>query len=256
MAGKISSDQVPANVLSLIEEQIKEGGGQNFYFSGGTFLSTFEGPTKAVRCSLGLANFLKSLSVKESFAIDMKVGSSRRDQIIDEVDKENVNAILETSAFDGVMVTQAVKYLLSGVDLNFKPHTLDFRDRKILVFEVIDSDEIEDGNIKAKSIKEELLLEKILEVIRLNFTNESFGVDELCKEIGVGERQLQRKLKAITNKSPIQLILSVKLHHAKKMLLDGSYAISEVAYQSGFNNPSYFSKCFKKEFGSSPSAVQ
>ncbi len=75
----------------------------------------------------------------------------------------------------------------------------------------------------------------------------------LCKEIGVSERQVQRKLKAITNKSPNQLICSVRLHRAKELILSQQNTIAEIAFQAGFSNPSYFSKCFKKEFAVCPS---
>jgi AraC-like DNA-binding protein len=85
--------------------------------------------------------------------------------------------------------------------------------------------------------------------------DESFGVEKLCREIGISERQLQRKLKAMTNKSPNQLISSVRLHRAKELLLEHPENIAEIAYQMGFSSPSYFSKCFKKEFGTSPSSL-
>jgi AraC-like DNA-binding protein len=88
-----------------------------------------------------------------------------------------------------------------------------------------------------------------------HLSNELFGVEMLCTEIGVSERQLQRKLKAITNKSPNQLITSVRLHRAKQLMLALENNITEIAFQTGFANPSYFSKCFKKEFGLSPSAL-
>jgi AraC-like DNA-binding protein len=66
---------------------------------------------------------------------------------------------------------------------------------------------------------------------------------------------LQRKLKAITNKAPNQLISSVRLHRAKELLLEQNDNIAEIAFKTGFSNPSYFSKCFKKEFGISPSEL-
>jgi AraC-like DNA-binding protein len=80
-------------------------------------------------------------------------------------------------------------------------------------------------------------------------------VEKLCREIGVSERQLQRKLKAITNKSPNQLITSVRLHRAKELLNNSDFNIAEIAFKTGFSSPSYFSKCFKKEFGLSPTEL-
>ena len=97
-------------------------------------------------------------------------------------------------------------------------------------------------------------LDNVLQVIESYMDDDMFGVEKLCTEIGVSERQLQRKLKAVTNKSPIQLISSVRLHRAKQLLLESDCNVAEVAYQTGFSNPSYFSKSFKKEFGQSPTA--
>ena len=97
-------------------------------------------------------------------------------------------------------------------------------------------------------------MDNVLQVIESYMDDDMFGVEKLCTEIGVSERQLQRKLKAVTNKSPIQLISSVRLHRAKQLLLESDCNVAEVAYQTGFSNPSYFSKSFKKEFGQSPTA--
>ena len=104
--------------------------------------------------------------------------------------------------------------------------------------------------------KSDSLLESVLQSIDRHLGDESFGMETLCKDVGMSERQLQRKLKAITNKSPIQLIGSVRLHRAKEKMLSSDLNITEIAYQSGFSSPSYFSKCFKQEFGETPTAFQ
>ena len=99
------------------------------------------------------------------------------------------------------------------------------------------------------------ILEKVLKCIDDHLEDDTFNVEKLCKELGVSERQIQRKLKAKTNKSPIQLISSVRLHRAKELLLQNKFNIAEIAYQTGFSSPSYFSKSFKREFGTSPSSL-
>ena len=101
--------------------------------------------------------------------------------------------------------------------------------------------------------KNDSFVENVLQCIDAHLSNEQFGVEMLCREVGISERQLQRKLKAVTNKSPNQLITSVRLHRAKELIHLQKGTIAEVSFQTGFSNPSYFSKCFKKEFGLSPS---
>lgn len=103
--------------------------------------------------------------------------------------------------------------------------------------------------------KDDFLLERVLQCIDKNLNNGQFSVEILCQEIGLSERQLQRRLKAITNKSPNQIIRSVRLNQAKVLLLQRSATIAEVAFLTGFSTPSYFSKVFKKEFGISPSEL-
>ena len=126
------------------------------------------------------------------------------------------------------------------------------------LFRVIDpsTHSLEDQPIKPlQALKHESFLENVLQCIETHLSDELFGVEMLCREIGVSERQLQRKLKAITNKSPIKLICSVRLHRAKELILKQGHNIAEINYMTGFLSPSYFSKCFKKEFGLRPSSI-
>jgi transcriptional regulator GlxA family with amidase domain len=64
---------------------------------------------------------------------------------------------------------------------------------------------------------------------------------------------LHRKIHALTNQSPVELIRSIRLKRAASLLKQKYGNISEVAYMTGFNSPAYFSDCFQKQFGKSPS---
>ena len=79
------------------------------------------------------------------------------------------------------------------------------------------------------------------------------SINDLCQASGLSHSQLSRKLKALTNKSPIKFIRSYRLLKAKELLQESEYNISEIAYNLGFNDPNYFSRMFMKEFGHSPS---
>ena len=127
-----------------------------------------------------------------------------------------------------------------------------------MLFSVIDEFEADTASSKLNALefpKNDSLLQTVLQCIETHLSDDFFGVVMLCKEIAISERQLQRKLKAITNKSPIKLISSVRMHRSKELILVGDKNIAEIAYQTGFSNPSYFSKSFKKEFGISPSSL-
>lgn len=99
-------------------------------------------------------------------------------------------------------------------------------------------------------------LQKIIKIIHEEISNHSFGSSvQLAHKMHLSESQIYRKLKAITGKSTSVFIRSVRLQKAKEMLLTTDKSISEIAYEVGFNDPSWFSRAFKEEFGFSPSAM-
>jgi DNA-binding response OmpR family regulator len=99
---------------------------------------------------------------------------------------------------------------------------------------------------------DEKFIKKVLRIINEHISEEKFSVEELRKEIYMSTRHLQRKVMALTGKSPIQLIRSIRLYNAKKQIKEQKGTIAEIAYNLGFSSPAYFTKCFKDEFGYSP----
>jgi signal transduction histidine kinase/ligand-binding sensor domain-containing protein/DNA-binding response OmpR family regulator len=100
---------------------------------------------------------------------------------------------------------------------------------------------------------DEKFLSKVLEVVESHLSQEEFSIEEFGNEVGMGRVQLHRKLKALTGKSPSLFLRSVRLAKAKKMVEEKQGNISEIAYSVGFSTPIYFTKCFKEEFGYTPS---
>jgi signal transduction histidine kinase/ligand-binding sensor domain-containing protein/AraC-like DNA-binding protein len=98
-------------------------------------------------------------------------------------------------------------------------------------------------------------LQKIQKIIHEDISNSDFGSSDLAKKLLISESQLYRKIKAITDKSTAVFMRSIRLQHAKELLSATDKTVSEVAYEVGFNNPSWFSRAFKEEFGYSPSAA-
>lgn len=97
---------------------------------------------------------------------------------------------------------------------------------------------------------------RLHDILESNLDNGSFGLDELCSEIGLSKAQLHRKVKAATGKSPALYIRSVRLHKAMELLLSSDLSISEIAYSVGFNSISYFSRTFAQEFDKTPREVR
>ncbi|HIB48566.1 MAG TPA: response regulator [Flavobacteriaceae bacterium] len=100
---------------------------------------------------------------------------------------------------------------------------------------------------------DETFLGKVQEVLDKHLTDPDFSVDEFSKLLGMSRMQLHRKLKALTGVSATEFVRSQRLQLATTLLKESDVTISEICYQVGFNNPSYFSKCFKEVFGCLPS---
>ena len=100
---------------------------------------------------------------------------------------------------------------------------------------------------------DENFLSDVVEIIKKNITNSEFSIDLISEKTGLSRSKLFRKLKGLTNMSPVDLVIKVKLNHASELLKNNKrMRISEVAYASGFNDPKYFSTLFKKFYGKTP----
>ncbi|MEL6721092.1 MAG: response regulator, partial [Bacteroidota bacterium] len=99
---------------------------------------------------------------------------------------------------------------------------------------------------------EDEFVQKVREVVNQNLDNFDFSVEQLCREIGMSNSQLHRKLSALTGYSATKFIRYIRLNRAKVLLQNPDLTITAVAFDTGFNDPSYFGRVFKKEFGVTP----
>ena len=106
---------------------------------------------------------------------------------------------------------------------------------------------------KELSSLDEEFIKKVLQVINEHISEEEFSIEEFEGEFTMSRAQIHRKLKALIGKSPSRFIRAVRLAKAKRMMAEREGNISEIAYSVGFGSPAYFSKCFKEEYGYSPS---
>ena len=101
---------------------------------------------------------------------------------------------------------------------------------------------------------DEKLISKALKIVEEKIGDADFSVEDLSHELGMSRVHLYKKLQAITGKSPLEFIRSIRLQHAAQLLEKSQLTVSEVAYKVGFNNPKYFAKYFREEFQVLPSA--
>ena len=113
-----------------------------------------------------------------------------------------------------------------------------------------------------KEISESLLedrdkqfLKQLQAIIQKNLSDSEFGVEDMGQQIGLSRVQLYRKVKAMTGSSVVDLLRKARLAKARRLLETRSMSVSEVAYEVGFSAPSYFTKCFKDEYGMLPGDV-
>jgi AraC-like DNA-binding protein len=103
------------------------------------------------------------------------------------------------------------------------------------------------------SSADEQFLERLQKVLDNSITDPGFTIENFGSDMGVSRMQLHRKLKALTGQSASEFLRTQRLKLAAKILREKKIPISEVGYTVGFNDPSYFAKTFKKEFGKTPS---
>jgi ABC-type sugar transport system substrate-binding protein/DNA-binding response OmpR family regulator len=101
--------------------------------------------------------------------------------------------------------------------------------------------------------KEDTFLLKFRDFVEKNMADSDLSVETIGAELGLSRVQLYRKIKALTGQSPVELLRTARLQKGRELLQTTDKTVSEVAYEVGFTAPSYFTKCFKDEFGISPS---
>ena len=103
---------------------------------------------------------------------------------------------------------------------------------------------------------DEKFIEKAMKYVSDNLDSSQLSVEDLSDHLGMSRVRLYKKIKQITGKTPIEFIRIIRLKRAAQLLRESQLNVSEVAYQTGFNNPKVFSKYFKEEFGILPSLYQ
>jgi signal transduction histidine kinase/DNA-binding response OmpR family regulator len=108
------------------------------------------------------------------------------------------------------------------------------------------------SEIIAESMDQKFL-SKAISIVEDNISSSEFDVAEFCKKMGISRTNMHRKIKAITNQSTTEFIKSIRMKRAAQLIEQQTGNISEIAYQVGYDNLSYFTRCFKEYFNVAPS---
>jgi signal transduction histidine kinase/DNA-binding response OmpR family regulator len=112
--------------------------------------------------------------------------------------------------------------------------------------------EVNPSEISITSVDEQFIRQAI-DTVEQNISNPGFSVEDLSRALHMSRVALYKKLLALTGKSPLDFIKTIRLKRAAQLLEKSQFTIAEIAYEVGFNNPKYFARTFKKEFGLLPS---
>lgn len=112
------------------------------------------------------------------------------------------------------------------------------------------------GQANTKEVKlttqDKLFMDHLRDVVREKMANPKLKMDDLGDELGISRVQLYRKVKVLTGLSPVELLREMRLERAKTLLNSTTKTVAEIGYEVGFTTPSYFTTCFKKQFGKLP----
>lgn len=107
--------------------------------------------------------------------------------------------------------------------------------------------------MKSVNLTEEAFINNLFSIADANLANENFNIETLSRDIGISRPQLYRKITSLTGRSPNDLIRDLRMEKAVSLLRKKAGNISEIALEVGYNNASYFAKCFTRKFGCNPS---
>jgi len=156
---------------------------------------------------------------------------------------ENIVNGLSAGANDYITKPFELEFLLIKIN-----NLLNLRNK--LQTKIIHDTQLTDHEFTNK--KDKQFLDKVIECIENNISDSTYSVDQLCDCVGVSHPQVYRKIKAMTNMSISVFIRNIRLKKAATLLLSGDMKINEVAYEVGFSDPNYFTKCFTKLYEQTP----
>jgi AraC-like DNA-binding protein len=262
VSARMPSQKTPnAKCIEQVKDLVLRYKRRTIEHKGGTLITILEGPSNAVHCCMDISATMKKCTTELSIGVHIREGAIKELHFISDETDSFIESVFKIALPNQILITQTVKYLLSGAGLSFSQYrsVVDQISKEIHLLFSVNEQALLHPSLAVDNMshiqQNESFLENVLQSIELHLSNENFGVDKLCLGVGISERQLQRKLKATTNKSPNQLISSVRLHKAKELLSNQEYNISDIAYLVGYSSPSYFSKSFKKVFGVSHSEL-
>lgn len=204
-----------------------------------------------------LVNADKARQIAE---LEVRYETEKKEMAIQLLERQNKIQQLQTN----ILIAAFLLLIISAIIIYYLQTIKDRKNRRILNLEIdyltsrhrALSEKFKNmltHTIKPTESLDQRILQKAIEVIESNISDPLFGVERLGKEMGMSRTNLHRKVKAITGFPPSELIRSIRLKKAASLLLSQADSVSQISFAVGFEDQSYFSKSFKKQFGVPPS---
>ena len=219
----------------VVQQKIDEYNGRLVkWVNDDSIVGVFNDPTQAVRCARNMQQTLVGSNREVAFRAGLSAG-----QPVTEDGEFFTNAlklahrISHVATENQIVVSSLARHLCNEEQLG-------------------DNDKF----IKYLTPAEEEFVASLLEITEGNLSNETFTIDKLCHELGVSRPQLYRKITTLAGRSPNDLLRDLRMDRALALLKSKTRNISEIALEVGYSSPSYFTRCFAKKFGCTPSMLQ
>lgn len=196
-----------------------------------SILASFDSVTNAMLCtreSQSLVNSVNALNVRIKIGLSAGVPVDEKPSLFEDTIK--MSKFLSEITQGEITVTSEVKDLFESENFN---STID-------------------KSIGVIDVNTEKFLKSLMDYLEKEWNNPTLNVQKLSVGLGLSKSQTNRKLRALTAKSPNQFIQEIRLQNSLASIKSNTKTVSEIAYESGFTSPTYFSRAFKKRFGISP----
>tara|TARA_R110001592_G_scaffold80008_2_gene238737 strand:- start:3678 stop:4742 length:1065 start_codon:yes stop_codon:yes gene_type:complete len=225
---------VPENKLFILIKTItKKNEGRLIKNNSNYLLISFTSTTKAINASLAIKKVFSESKTKQlRIGVSAGVPVTREYGFFEETIKTSKR--LTAISKQQIVITTEVKELYESENLNHR---------------------LESEEIITLSFQDEKFLKDLMNYLDAEWQNPDLGVDDFCSHLGLSTSQLYRKIKSVLHSSTNNLILEYRMDEALKLLHKKDLNISEIAFETGFNSAAYFTKCFHKKYGISPSSL-
>jgi AraC-like DNA-binding protein len=227
---------MPQQAKNLVLDRIARFNGRVVEIHGnGNLVGVFDTSVNAIRCAKDLRTEIITRREKSDNNGDMNVSFK--------IGLQSGHPLTEDAGFFTKALTQAQRLCITA------------KENEVLVSSFMaETCSLEDtASLRSVTQAEELFITKLFDITVSSLSDKNFNIDHLSRKLGVSRAQLYRKTMSLTGRSPNGFISSLRMDRALDLMKNNFGNISQVALEVGYQSPSYFSKCFLKNYGFTPS---